>query len=41
MKDCQDRIAINDEDEAHIFQISDVGIVGDTLAVIHKLNEHL
>ena len=41
MKDSKFIIAINKDEEAPIFQISDLGIVGDTLAVIPKLIENL
>ena len=41
MKDSKYIIAINKDEEAPIFQISDLGIVGDTLSVIPKLNENL
>ena len=41
MKDSKYIIAINKDEEAPIFQISDLGIVGDTLSVIHKLIENL
>jgi electron transfer flavoprotein alpha subunit len=41
MKDSKFIIAINKDEEAPIFQISDLGIIGDTLNVIPKLNENL
>jgi len=41
MKDSKFIIAINKDEEAPIFQISDLGIVGDTLSVIPKLIENL
>ena len=41
MKDSKYIIAINKDEEAPTFQISDLGIVGDTLSVIPKLNENL
>ncbi|MEC7926261.1 MAG: electron transfer flavoprotein subunit alpha/FixB family protein [Actinomycetota bacterium] len=41
MKDSKFIIAINKDEEAPIFQISDLGIVGDTLTVIPKLIENL
>ena len=41
MKDSKYIIAINKDEEAPIFQISDLGIVGDTLSVIPKLNKNL
>ena len=41
MKDSKYIIAINKDEEAPIFQISDLGIIGDTLSVIPKLNENL
>ncbi len=41
MKDSKYIIAINKDEEAPIFQISDLGIVGDTLSVIPKLIENL
>ena len=41
MKDSKFIIAINKDEEAPIFHISDLGIVGDTLSVIPKLIENL
>jgi len=41
MKDSKFIIAINKDEEAPIFQISDLGIIGDTLSVIPKLIENL
>ena len=41
MKGSANIIAINKDEEAPIFQISDLGIVGDTLSVIPKLIENL
>tara|TARA_B100001175_G_scaffold231904_1_gene198454 strand:- start:111 stop:1034 length:924 start_codon:yes stop_codon:yes gene_type:complete len=41
MKDSKYIIAINKDEEAPIFQISDLGIIGDTLSVIPKLNDNL
>ena len=41
MKDSKYIIAINKDEEAPIFQISDLGIVGDTLTVIPKLIDNL
>ena len=41
MKDSKYIIAINKDEEAPIFQISDLGIVGDTLYVIPKLIHNL
>ena len=41
MKDSKFIISINKDEEAPIFQISDLGIVGDTLTVIPKLIENL
>ena len=41
MKDSKYVIAINKDEEAPIFQLADLGVVGDTLSVIPKLNENL
>jgi len=41
MKDSKYIIAINKDEEAPIFQIADLGIIGDTLSVIPKLIENL
>ncbi len=41
MKDSKYVIAINKDEEAPIFQLADLGIVGDTLSVIPKLNENI
>ena len=41
MKDSKFVIAINKDEEAPIFQLADLGIVGDTLSVIPKLNENI
>ena len=41
MKDSKFIIAINKDEEAPIFQLADLGIVGDTLSVIPKINENI
>ena len=41
MKDSKFVIAINKDEEAPIFQLADLGVVGDTLSVIPKLNDNL
>ena len=41
MKDSKYVIAINKDEEAPIFQLADLGIVGDTLSLIPKLNDNL
>jgi len=41
MKDSKFIIDINKDEEAPIFQLADLGIVGDTLSVIPKLNENI
>ena len=41
MKDSKFIIAINKDEEAPIFQLADLGIVGDTLSVIPKINQNL
>ncbi len=41
MKDSEFVIAINKDEEAPIVQLADLGIVGDTLSVIPKLNDNI
>ncbi len=41
MKDSKYIIAINKDEEAPIFQLADLGVVGDTLSVIPKINQNL
>ena len=41
MKDSKYIIAINKDEEAPIFQLADLGIVGDTLSVIPKITQNL
>ena len=41
MKDSKYIIAINKDEEAPIFQIADLGVIGDTLSIIPKLVENL
>ena len=41
MKDSKYIIAINKDEEAPIFQISDLGIVADTLSIVPKITENL
>ena len=41
MKDSKFIIAINKDEEAPIFQIADLGIVGDTLTVLPKINDSI
>ena len=41
MKDSKYIIAINKDEEAPIFQIADLGVVGDTLSIIPKVVENL
>ena len=41
MKGSKNILAINKDEEAPIFQLADLGIVGDTLSVIPKINQNL
>jgi electron transfer flavoprotein alpha subunit len=41
MKGAKKIIAINKDEEAPIFQISDLGVVGDALKVVPKLIEEV